>query len=542
LATALEQEASLIIVSTSLLNHIMDKETMWPGYDDLNDQSYLVQDIKVFRPDRWIVKKVNDFLSLLIPVNYLEFLNIDKNKVKEFGNTIHVISDVELQLGLKVNHMETIDYQATGSIYRSLKTQFLSYFYKSSEPEGPEFANYVTNSLEGIFCERSDYQNRKIDIPEWFIYIGGHGGWIHSVAHLSLDDFKTLLHFLDSKINTKLLVVSSCYAEGINAHKIYGEIKLGTQKYYSFPIIIQALNDIAVKADRPEVDMRDMRVLYQDKKIKIKHHIDFVSFFKKAKKLEGNYSEIIKPITMNFVENTPQIKLPGIEWFSVIELDKKIVSMGSTLVKTRDPQKPLDVVSFFKKDPEIILLYTDNILFELVVNSSKMKYIVSMVSPQLTKEVVIPVVTRIKKISSTQSFSDILYWFRLFSHSDASKWFCIDEVDDKKDIIIVRTTDGGMGVFYRDNDGVAFTTLEAKELEMQLKEIKFEKINKDSTYETYYQDMIRRRDEYSKLSEEREKARQEITSEQVEKIENVLVKQLEKQKEIEGNVSEPSVD
>ena len=88
LATALEQEASLIIVSTSLLNHIMDKETMWPGYDDLNDQSYLVQDIKVFRPDRWIVKKVNDFLSLLIPVNYLEFLNIDKNKVKELLNLL----------------------------------------------------------------------------------------------------------------------------------------------------------------------------------------------------------------------------------------------------------------------------------------------------------------------------------------------------------------------------------------------------------------------------------------------------------------------
>ncbi|HLX54254.1 MAG TPA: hypothetical protein VKR58_09950, partial [Aquella sp.] len=347
----------------------MAQETMWYGQVDPNKEEYVgITDIntKSFKPDRWIVKKINDLLSLLIPVNYLESLNIDKNKVKESGNAIDVISEVELQLGLKVNHMETIDYQVTWSMYTTLKIKILSYFYKSPEPEEPSLAlaNYLTNFLDSIFCEKSDYQNKKRDIPEWLIYIGGHGTWFYSITYLSFDDFKKLLHFLDSKINTKLLVVSSCYAGGININKVYGEIKLGTQEYYSFPIIIQALNDMQTLSIAPIIDIN---TLHHDKKIKIKYHIDFVSFFKKAKKAEGNYNEIIKPISENFAQNTPQIKLPGMEWFSVIDIDKKIVSIGSMLVKTRDPQKPLDVVSFFKKDPEMILLYTDNIPFELVV-------------------------------------------------------------------------------------------------------------------------------------------------------------------------------
>lgn len=555
-ATALEQEAAPIIVSTSLLNTIMAQDTMWIGQFDPNKEEYIGIggiNTKSFKPDRWIVKKINDLLSLLIPVNYLESFNIDKNKVKESGHAIDVISDVELQLGLRVNHMETIDYQSMWSTYRNLKIKVLSYFYKSSEE--PIFADYFTNSLNVIFCEKSNYQNKKKDIPEWLIYLGGHGTWINAVADISFDDFKKLLYFFDNKINTKLLVVSSCYAGGVNINKVYGEIKLGTQEYYSFPIIIQALNDVYTSSTAPIIDMR---VFDYDRTIKIKYHIDFVNFFKKAKKIEGNYSEIIKPIFENSIQNTPQIKLPGIEWFLVMELDKKIVSIGSTLVKTRDPQKPLDIVSFFKKDPEAILLYTDNIPFELVINSSKMKYIISMVSPQFIQQDQLiqmkDLFTRIKKITSAQSFSDILYWFLPIIFANYTyRYFCIDEIADKKDIIIFRTNDGYMRVYYKDEGDVAFTkkieiqdihNISVKQLESELKEIIFEKLDKDSEDNKYYQNFIQKRDEYSELSKEREEIRQEITSEQVGKIENVLAGQREKQKELKEayTVSEPEVD
>ena len=538
LSVALEQEVGPIIVSSFLFNNISNKETLRRVVDDQNEKSYLRKDIEVFRADRWIVKKINDLLNLLIPVSYLNSLNIDKDKVKKFDSTI--ISDVELQLGLKVNHMETINYElGIGSVYSSLKEGLWSYFYKSSEEEPVEFATYFVNSLNFIFCEKFDYQSTTIDIPEWFIFINGHGGLLHSVAHLSFEGFKKLLDFLDSKINTKLLVIRSCYAVGVNANRIYGEMESRTQEYFSFPIIIQALNDVASLSYLP---LLDMKAFTHDKTVKYITNIDFVSFFRKAKEM-GNYSEVIKYITADFVENTPQIKLPGIEWFSVIELDKKIVSIGSTLVKARDFKKPLEVVSFFKKEPEVILLYTDYIPFELVINSSAVKYIISMVSPQVTKEGVRSVFTRINKISSTQTFSDIIYWFEPMVKAHNFTFFCIDEIGNNKDIIIFRTDDDCLMVFYRYADMGWVKKLTKRELIIRPKNIGFDSLNKNSLFEVLYQDLIHQRNEYSKLSEERGQIKGEVTAEQIKTIEEVLAKQLEVQKLIKAyTVSEPEVD
>jgi hypothetical protein len=106
--------------------------------------------------------------------------------------------------------------------------------------------------------------------------------------------------------------------------------------------------------------------------------VNFLSFFKKAKKLEGNYSEIVKPLSeeiKNDTANMPQIKFPGSDWFSVIEGDKKIISIGSNVAQIKNVQESLDVVADFKKDPELILLYTDTIPFELKINSTNLKEI-----------------------------------------------------------------------------------------------------------------------------------------------------------------------
>ena len=404
LVAAIVPKAAPIIVSTSLLNNITT----------VNEKTRYYIANAVFQSDQWIVKKINNSLILLIPVNYLQALNINAEQVKIFDSTmgIDTVSDVELQLGLKVNHMETLAHQSM-TFTTHLTRKFLGYFYTSSETTELGLADYFVNALDTIFCKRLDYQDRNINIPEWIVYVSGHGGLLHSVVDLSFEDFKKLLQFLNSNLNIQLLVINSCYAAGVNANKIYGEIQQGTQEYYSFPIIIRALNDTVASSIASKVEIKG----FWNVEIDLALYINFPEFFKKAKELEGNYGEIIKSLTVwNSIENTPQIKLPGMEWFSVIDVDRKIVSIGSTLVKTRDPQKSLDVISFFKKDPETMLLYTDNIPFELVVNSSKMKAVVSMVSPQLTEgnetKVINDVYTRIKKISSIQNFSEVLRWFK----------------------------------------------------------------------------------------------------------------------------------
>jgi hypothetical protein len=506
--TALYQKVGPIIVSTSLLYNVLKKREEW-ALSNLKSRI-------AFQPEQWVIKRINESLSLLIPKTYLDDLKIDINKVKEFNNDTYAMFDIELQLGLKVNHMQTIDYMNV------------------TQPSWAQFADYFGDSLDEIFCKNFDYKNKNMNIPEWFLFINGHGDINYAIVHLSFDGFKKLLHFLENKINTRLFVIGSCYVAGVNVDKVYGEIKLETQQYYSFPIIVQALNNVITYTRTYYIGLTDY---------------DFVSFFKKAIGLEGHYSDIIKPISNDLIENTPQIKLPGIEWFSVLDADNKIVSIGSILAKTRDPEKPLNVVNFFKKNPELILLYADDIPFELIINSSRVKAVISMVSAKEINEDLVAVI-RIKKISSTQSFYDVLDWFKLVGSSEGRNIFLIDEIGDYKDILIVGSlydyqtqkhmfrVHGDMMVFYKDkNDDLFFGEKRTGFMRIfqlfGLKKLKIEKVEKGSSFENFYQeklDMIR--NQYPKASAVEKEARQEISSEQIKKIENVLIKKHEKQKEL----------
>ena len=586
LLIALYQEASPIIASTSLLHTLLgysvkdnrsidvlmhdfvrlDSKTTQKAIQEKKD--ILISKIG-FKEDRWIIKKINNSLNLLIPVSYLDSLNIMRDKVKKIGNVTHVISDVELQLGLKVNHMETVDYK---TLSRPIYARVWNYFFG-----GSPLADYFVDSLDNVFCKKDDYKSKNIDNPLWFIFLYGHGLINHSIADLSLNSFKKLLTFLENKVITKLLVIQSCYVAGVNTDIVYGEIKKGTQQYYSFPIIVQGLNDVITFSQMPELDCFIWNI---KQKIQLRTSKDFADFLQRAKEGEGNYSEIIKPITEYPVESTPQIKLPGIEWFSVLDVDKIIVSIGSILAKTRDPDKPLDVISFFKKDPQIILLYTDNIPFELKIDSHNLWAIVSMVSSGLQQEDSVRtaygmnklpatknflkkadrwlmrklkimaamvssrlmardsvrVIHRIKKVSSTkQSFFNIVHWFQSVANSNGLKWFFIEEIQDYKDILykdilMLGTYNEGMRVYYKDGDNVLFTGTIRSVYLLNQREI-FEKVTAASEHEKFYQERMRIiQEEYPQLSAEAKKSKQEITPEQVKKIENVLFKQLEKQK------------
>lgn len=592
LLQALYQEAGSIIVSASLLytlfeHRLKDNRSVETIFDEIQKDREKVLEIidpnakkskqdvvqqkhdiimskLAFQADRWIIKKINSSLCLLLPTNHLQSLHVNIDKAREYTSG-RKVSDIELQLGLKINHMETLDYQ---SMSRSLYARILNYFFKIT-PFSTGLANYFINSLNSIFCEKTAYKE-KVDIPEWCIFIDGHGLINHSIAHLSFHDFKQFLQFLDKEINTQLLVVSSCYVAGVNAETIYGDIKSETQQYYSFPIVIQGFNDVITHSVIPSLT----KYTYNDKQtIGLTNDLRFDSFFKNARELVTHYSDIVRPITPYFLQNTPQIKLPGIEWFSVMDLDKKIVSIGSILAKTRDAEKPLDIVTFFKKDPEIILLYTDNIPFELKINSHNTRAIVSMVASSFEKEDSVRTVYemeefpgksllfkvdrwlirkakimastvssrlklkdrvqtihRIKKISSTtHGFSQILLWFSLVRSSEGHTWFLIDEMVDKdgisiEDVLIVgRTHPEPALVYFKDKDNVLF--------KMVLYGAPAEKIKQRSVDENFYNERINIiRNEYPKLSEKMQRSRGRISSEQIKNLENMLFKQREKQK------------
>jgi hypothetical protein len=520
LLIALYQEVGPIIASNALLYAVLNKRKEgrkstimltaesvkeWHEHHTVDDtrEDIIVSRIG-FLPERWMIKKISNLLSLLLPYAYLESLNIDKNKVEESGHPLSITSDVELQLGFRVNHMETIHYD-------------VFYFFQAPTRK---YAHYLIDVLDIIFCKKTDYKDRKIDLPQWIIFINGHGSINDCVAYLSLDDFKKFLHFLENNIITQLLVVSSCCAGGVNMNAIYGEIKLGTQQLYTFPIIIQGLNDVSTDKVLPRIDIQAWD---DEQKIQLATDIDYRNFFKEAKKLEGNYAKIIKPITVGKTESIPQIKLPGVEWFSVMEVKKSIVSLGSILVKTRDPQIPLDIVSFFKKDPKAILLYTDDIPFELVINSHNLKAIVSMLSGQ-------KVFHTIKRISSmTQSFLEILKWFASSAVHKIGfdKWFFIDEISDNagtliKDIRIVvyGKADKNVKIYYKDDKDVLYMILPL--VKGGLEPMVLENWFLDTA--EYEVGMCMKEQYLALKAKKAQEETQEITPEQIEKIKSTLSK------------------
>ncbi len=545
LVAALYQEAGPIIVSTSLLYMLLefrrkDNRSTDQLMNELADenvvlretgnsilkralrQEYPIKNAIVtsrigWKEEQWIIKKINNSLNLLIPQSYLKSFGIDKDKVEKYFESSSLTTDVELRLGLKVNHMKTIDIKDI------------------NRPNEVQFADYFIDSLDAIFCTKSDYENASMSMPEWFIYIDGHGLLNSSIVWLSFDGFKKLLYFLENKIITQLLVVKSCYAMGVNSEKIYGNMKSEIKSYYSFPIIVEGLNNVSTGDYLPAVDTVAWDK-YAKKQLTV--GINFAHFLKRATTLNGEYEKIMEPLFTGHASMIFQIKMPRLEWFSILGWEKEVVSINSVLAEARNPEKPLDVISFFKKDPKIILLYTDDIPFELKFNSNKMRAIFSMVSPKLVGNRQEPVVQRIKKISSPTSFANVLHWFIVDWTPQVYKVFFIDEIGDRKDIVIFSGHSAGdVRVYFKDKFGVLyFVELEVGK-STGIRAEKVDSLMSPSWYRKEYEEKM--------IEVRKQHPSEKIIPEHIEKIKNVLTEQpVERQKKLikAYTVSEPEVD
>lgn len=472
LLTALYQQAGPIIASGSLLRMIFaqDKTTatfigksvpeLIEAYKDAvkrRDES-LKQAIRMqivqFNPAKWIIKEINNFLYLLLPIASLK---VDTAAVAETGLESHIISPVELQLGLKVNHMKTIASPA--EIVIETENKKPPYFMNALYDENKKSSD--------IFCLRPQYYKHEISVfPLWTIYIDGHGSVMKKIVGLEIDDFKKMLNFFEHSIDTRLLIYRSCYAAGLNNELIYNDAISAIQKTYSFAIITQAITDA------PAIELRPYPKV-EDGLLKLETFAHFDTFLQDVALGVVDYqvlaqqlfplvpAETVKAIEKRVWGNVPQIKLPGVKWFSVLASQKDVVRIGRILSMAHDPQKPLDIIKFFNTDPKAILLDTSDIPFELVINTNNLEAIISM-TPGMS-------IHRIKKISSQHTINKILDWFMAIRDLDTEKIFFIEEINALKvvkDVIIyhvkapLETSDILSGVvekyitnaFYRDGD------------------------------------------------------------------------------------------
>lgn len=340
----------------------------------------LFKDTLTINFNEWIIKKVNEHLLLLIPIEYIDKIS-KKNSRERFFNSQNYTAR-ELNLGMKIDHLETIN-----DIFTFVQT----YKQPSESDPGAFFLEY----LPSIFLSTAEYKAQSRtkfaleQAPTWSIFLLGHGQTDQSIANISLPEFRKLLTFFEHSIITKLFIYNSCYSAGFNAQQVYKNVESSFLKTYPFTIVTGALTDAPTRAARPTVFF----------KITL-DHIDFVH--KKLRTIQlFRFDEFLKEITENniirfdeifyllfpetflltdpsSVFSFPQIKLPGIPWFSIIDADKQFISIGTILASTRTA--PLNIMSFFtrQKEPIAILLYANLFNFELIIPTKQVPILIPM--------------------------------------------------------------------------------------------------------------------------------------------------------------------
>jgi len=252
-----------------------------------------------FKSDEWIIRQVGESLVLLVPKTYVH------GSPAATMLTTPGLTDLEYMLGLKIDHMPSLDGKqiyAFAASYKKPKDR--DYFIKelwSSKGErqdseriesekkelfaavrsavsGPEKESALKNLAEHtahtrvldesyIFVTNADYASSdkmiqqqdgmhsvKFVQPQWTLYISGHGLLGKDIAFLQLEDFRRLLVFFESKIMTKLLTCKSCYIMGTNAELVYAEAGKQQQKQFSFPIALEASYDTPTLGGKSHFD------------------------------------------------------------------------------------------------------------------------------------------------------------------------------------------------------------------------------------------------------------------------------------------------
>lgn len=481
--SALASQASPIIVSASIIHNIRQ----WKNLDETNHEtlyqwlqewakkpfSEMAKDFDKEKSiycstffsqyptifDSWIIKKINSFLYLLIPKDYLNKIGVDEKNVRSIVSTKNV-TPAEQKIGLKINHMPTIENYTQISGAGTIKTMLHSY-------KAYYFVDCIwsaSKKTSNVFVTNSEYialKNKQV--PIWSIYAMGHGSFNTMAVGLSISDLKHFLTFLNVRINTKAFYYTTCYEAEKNNEIIYKDNENFIDRTYSFAIISHALTD-AITYSVYAADVK----LNNEHKLEISISPFFKLFAEQTAIDNPNYKNIATTIEAGKVQKEitlaaayPQIRYPGLPWFSIID-DIPVVSIGSIFAKNR--KKPLDISKFNKyrhKETIGILLYTQEIPFEIIVNTKGNP-------PEIVSMVPGDTVHYINKLtSSIHKTPALIKSFMKIVMSGPHKTFIIDTIsganEEIKNIVVQLADENNIAYWTNKNSIVYRRIVNAKE-------------------------------------------------------------------------------
>ncbi len=411
-----------------------------PFLDIYSEKLYpsLIADIR-FQPSEWLIYRVDNTNSfyLLIPNSY----------ISEIG------PPQTFAYGLFLDEMKRVSADSM--------THLIDFVDKNWAHAPRE--DYFIDLLPKLFMGRSAYakEKRSDQIPEWTIYMIGHGTETKDVASIPVDQFHQILDFFEDKLLIKLFAYISCYSAGLNQEIIYTNDKsAGEQRTYSYPILTYAISDEAVARwcitynyfyhgrssftnpllTRDDIDWKEGELQLTQKNA-------FDQFFNDASAVPLNFKQLAVALGIDIESRTvkelqaAQVRLPGLPWFSLINAQNSIISIGKIMAATRPVDKPLNVMSFFqqqrsaksKTGPIALLLYTNNIPFKIDMSTLPVQL------PQIISMLPGVAIHHFSKIDASQNgLVDVLKHFRI--SEPVTKIFLID-------VLYVAPSNPGHGKF-----------------------------------------------------------------------------------------------
>jgi len=210
-------------------------------------------------------------------------------------------------------------------------------------------------------------------------------GKIPEVAGFTIPEFKQLLNYFSVKLPVSVFAYLTCYGGGSNLYQVYAkEQKDNFLEKHPFVTCTAGFyeshlsNFFDVWFFPPYENETSIAVYKSSNYVKESAIVNYDTFFQEVEKSSQpiDWNKALDAIFQfsSFGENTPLIKFPGTEWFTMPDF-KNVLSIGKVKAGTRAPDKPLKV----SQEKQIILLYAKTIPFPMVYLEKAKPNFVSMV-------------------------------------------------------------------------------------------------------------------------------------------------------------------
>ncbi|MDP3788534.1 MAG: hypothetical protein Q8Q60_04460 [Candidatus Chromulinivorax sp.] len=241
--TSLQQRASCVLVSTNLWKNIIDRKYKFEK--QLQDSTSLESAIfdmyqttnKELHSSRYNLAVVNQKLSQIWFVQkYPQLAELSSEKLNQlrfdflcymFKFNIDQWRVYNANEGMLLFMPQELQYHIDEAYVLTEERALLKHADKKSFP---------VESMQKLLPMNDD---------QWVIYLTGHG---HpksaqqgaNIAGLKIDEFKKILHHLNSDMHVKLFVYSSCYGGGVHTVEPYANVQL------HYPVIVTAVTDAPI--------------------------------------------------------------------------------------------------------------------------------------------------------------------------------------------------------------------------------------------------------------------------------------------------------